>query len=191
MSLKRCFIAFQSLSLSFRLKIVTQIMHIRLRANKFCPVSSRVKANLFLADFNQVWCRLHCTDYISTCWCLLCTEPLAFYSTGICKRSKSPVFTCSINRKRATVGATTKCKLTPSKKRWMVKKVGSGRGEIIETICWNAFIQLPPGGPTDRPPFPQFSHSSTNPFWSMTILAQFSFRQTLSGHIQSDRCATT
>ena len=58
--------------------------------------------------------------------------------------------------KRATVGAATKCKLTRSKNRagaGMVKKVGSGRRrrEIIETICWNAFIQLPPWpGPTDR-----------------------------------------
>ena len=32
--------------LIFSLKIVTQIMHIRLRANKFCAVSSRVKANV-------------------------------------------------------------------------------------------------------------------------------------------------
>ena len=55
----------------------------------------------------------------------------------------------------------------------MVKKVGSGKGEreIIETICWNAFIQRPS---TDR------AHRQTPVSSNITL---FTFRQILSRDI--------
>ena len=141
--------------------------------------TTKCKGHVFLAWFQQI-CLLHRSDFHRLASSLHMNrkgsprEAHTFYIPLEFVKSQDDLSLQTTNRKRATVGAGTKCKLTLQAKRWMVKKVGRLGGERNN---WNNLLECFHPTATRRAHrqtpissiLPITVYILTNPFWSSPI----------------------